>query len=338
MTQFVVANLLCVATILLVVECGARVFLARPVEPLFSDRELRIRNRPFVERNERRGFALRSGRFALWGGEVRINRDGFRGDELPPDLKDRFTVVALGDSTTFGWKLAQNADYPSRLARLLDPSGSGRIAVVNAGVPSYTSSQVRLFLEEILESQRIDPELVLVSVMWNDLWYSGLPKWYPEVLVYQRPAAWRLLLVQHSRFMRAFWMRAPPGGARRDRVNERALAHYVRNLEEMIRLCAARNVALALVAPPFDADHVPAAGIPEPWARYGKAQLIELARHFDAAAHELAAARGVLSIDHRLSLRDLHQADHFFDPRALREHGMVPSEEGRAGLAGGPTR
>ena len=82
--------------------------------------------------------------------------------------------------------------------------------MVNAGVPSYSSSQVRLYVEEILARRRANPDLVLVSVQWNDVWYSALPNWYPELLVYQQPAKWRMFLIVNSHLMRRIMIREVP--------------------------------------------------------------------------------------------------------------------------------
>lgn len=70
------------------------------------------------------------------------------------------TVLALGDSITFGTGAPPDASYPSVLARL---SGWN---VVNAGVPGDTSAGALARLPELLQEHA--PRLVLVSIGGND--------------------------------------------------------------------------------------------------------------------------------------------------------------------------
>lgn len=71
------------------------------------------------------------------------------------------TVVALGDSLTFGTGATPETSYPAVLAAL-----SGW-QVVNGGVPGDTSAQALERLPALLQEHR--PALVLVSIGGNDL-------------------------------------------------------------------------------------------------------------------------------------------------------------------------
>lgn len=71
------------------------------------------------------------------------------------------TVLALGDSLTFGTGAAPEASYPAVLAAL-----SGW-QIVNAGVPGDTSALALQRLPDLLHEHR--PALVLVSIGGNDL-------------------------------------------------------------------------------------------------------------------------------------------------------------------------
>jgi acyl-CoA hydrolase len=70
------------------------------------------------------------------------------------------TVLALGDSLTFGTGAAGGSDYPTRLAELTGWK------VVNAGVPGNTSAQARERLSPLLGEH--SPRLVLLSIGGND--------------------------------------------------------------------------------------------------------------------------------------------------------------------------
>lgn len=71
------------------------------------------------------------------------------------------TVLALGDSITFGTGAPPEASYPSVLAGLTGWK------VVNAGVPGDTSAGALARLPELLQQHA--PQLVLVSIGGNDL-------------------------------------------------------------------------------------------------------------------------------------------------------------------------
>lgn len=70
------------------------------------------------------------------------------------------TVLALGDSLTFGTGAAPESSYPSVLARLTGWN------VINAGVPGDTSAQELARLPALMQEH--SPQLVLVSIGGND--------------------------------------------------------------------------------------------------------------------------------------------------------------------------
>jgi acyl-CoA hydrolase len=75
---------------------------------------------------------------------------------IPPEA----TVVAFGDSVTYGTGAAAGEDWPSRLAAL-----SGW-TVVNAGVPGETAEQARGRIDAVLA--RYEPALVVIEIGGND--------------------------------------------------------------------------------------------------------------------------------------------------------------------------
>jgi acyl-CoA thioesterase I len=79
------------------------------------------------------------------------------GRAVPPGA----TVLALGDSLTFGTGASPETAYPSVLATLTG------WAVINAGIPGHTSAQALERLPALLAEHR--PALVIVSIGGNDL-------------------------------------------------------------------------------------------------------------------------------------------------------------------------
>lgn len=280
---------------LVVFEAIAPCVLSPEPHSLFSLHDDRIRSRPYVQRHPIRGFALKP---AYDDPPYRINRAGFRGNEQPEDLADRFLIIVPGESTTFGWWVDNGQDYPSQLMDCFAEEG-GNVYVINAGVPSYSSTQVLLYLKEL--TRRFHPDLVLVNIMWNDLWYSSIAEWRPDLLLYRMPPNWVCVLLRHSRFLRGIMLREPKADRRVDHFNEQALEYYTQNVERMILWCKSRGVPLAFVQPPFDADQIPEGGFTALQTKYTKAFFIELVRKYLSALGRKASEHGVPVINHRLS-------------------------------------
>jgi hypothetical protein len=97
---------------------------------------------------------------------VRINRDGFRGDELPPPGND--DVLMVGDSQVFGLGVEQDDAFAARLARTI-----GR-PVINAGVPTYGPAEYRAVIAEQL-ARRHPRTVVLTINLANDLFEAQHP-------------------------------------------------------------------------------------------------------------------------------------------------------------------
>ncbi|MFQ5766857.1 MAG: GDSL-type esterase/lipase family protein, partial [Acidobacteriota bacterium] len=85
--------------------------------------------------------------------------------QFGPHTAGTLRIIALGDSSTYG--VNTRNPWPLRLERLLAAeTGSGRIQVLNLGVPGYTAFQGRRVLET--RGARLDPDLVIIYFGWND--------------------------------------------------------------------------------------------------------------------------------------------------------------------------
>ena len=105
----------------------------------------------------RRGFAARVGGAGLLLVTLAgCARDKKTAQPVPPGS----TVLALGDSLTFGTGASAETSYPTVLAGLTGWN------VVNAGVPGDTSAQALARLPALLAERQ--PKLVIVSIGGND--------------------------------------------------------------------------------------------------------------------------------------------------------------------------
>lgn len=96
--------------------------------------------------------------------------------EAPPEIPvmgPERPILAFGDSLLSGYRVGDGESYPDRLEQALRARGiNARIA--NAGVAGDTTAAGLERLDFTLKSQRVKPELAIVSLGGNDM-LRGLP-------------------------------------------------------------------------------------------------------------------------------------------------------------------
>jgi lysophospholipase L1-like esterase len=207
--------------------------------------------------------------------------------------------------------------------------------VINAGVPSYTSPQVRAYLEELLA--RYEPRAVLVSVLWNDALFACIPNWLPDYLAAQQPAPWRQVLLRHSGLYRALAIDPPEAATSGPVDNEPALRYYAENLEAMVRDCRRAGVPIFFLRPSVDPSHIPPEGM-KIWRRTVPPQeFMALLDQFVTRLESVAAREQVPIVRHRLCRADSTQSEFFLDPVHLTGGGnRILAEDVASALADGP--
>ena len=102
----------------------------------------------------------------------KINSKGLRGPECPYEKPEgEFRILVLGDSFVEGYFVSLQDLFLQRLEDALDARGDGcRYRVINAGTGGYSSDQELLFFEN--EGHKYEPDLVLLVVCYNDIWYN----------------------------------------------------------------------------------------------------------------------------------------------------------------------
>ena len=305
----VTINIIIFVTCILAIECASRIFSPRDIKSLFFDPNLRISGRPFIEPNPNRGFSLKPN---FKNKLYHINSKGFRGCEFPDDLNDNFVIVTLGESTTFGWLVGENETYPHYLNQILDYKKYLNVYVINAGILSYSSNQVKIYLKELIT--KINPNFIIINILWNDIWYSTLMNWYPEILIYQSPRKWQRFLLKHSNFYRSLFLpNEPQKNNLINIINYKALNQYRKNIKEMIEICNKTEIQLAFIIPPFDENHFPEKGInPFNQVRLTKSFFIKLSKKYIEELEMNSFKYEIPIIDHSLSLNSKKKKQDLF--------------------------
>jgi len=111
------------------------------------------------------GWGLPAGAEFMWQGRrVTTNSLGLRGQEPTPGAEvDR--ILAVGDSSVFGFGLADEQTFPAQLEGLL--AAVGPIEVVNGGVPGYTCPQSAAQVERLRASA--EPDVLVIYNQHSDV-------------------------------------------------------------------------------------------------------------------------------------------------------------------------
>ena len=150
--------------------------LLLPVTALFAPltaAELTLR--PFLEQkstlftsDDELGWRLIPGATGEWGGvPVRINAMGLRGPARSYEKPSGVTrILFLGDSVTFGYRVANEDTFAHQVERRLRQLGHD-VESINAGVGGYSPWQEHAYLER--EGLRYEPDVVVLSFVLNDV-------------------------------------------------------------------------------------------------------------------------------------------------------------------------
>lgn len=201
------------------------------------------------------GWTLLPNHSSLRGGATcDTNAYGHRDHDFPKRRPDgEFRILSIGDSTALGFGVAEADTYATRLERLLRERTGSHVEVINAGVPGYASTQLRLYLEH--RGLAFEPDAVIVETNFNDrraVPPTAEPDSESQFRQMNRQLRIRELL-DHSmitRVMRALLTGSTPGGVLDtgnfafDEIEVASpvrvpLEQYELNMREMIRL--ARN-------------------------------------------------------------------------------------------------
>ena len=185
-----------------------------------------------------------------------INNWGFRGPDIDED-SEKPSLIALGNSCTFGWGVPYDSIFTARLQSALPAA-----QVINLGTPGYSSYQGKVLLKRLKQQPVVfRARVALIMYGWNDHWPAAgdiddksqktAPGW---TLALQNMLS-RLKLFQ---FVRQITLDVAAGGKKQkpaiDRVAGKRrveLADFRRNLSEIIALCRESRTVPILLVPPI---------------------------------------------------------------------------------------
>jgi len=144
-------------------ELAARVVFPAPPDPTRQP-QIRYRTDPEI-----RYIPLPNQRGWIDDGFVTTNSLGFRGTEPAlPKPPNRFRIVAVGDSVTFGFGVNDPDTFCAQTEALLRQNMRGvDLDVVNIAVPGFDTRQEVLLLRRSVA--QLAPNLVLVGLYSNDI-------------------------------------------------------------------------------------------------------------------------------------------------------------------------
>jgi len=148
----------------------------------------------------------RSWRATYSGVDVRINELGVRDDPILPKRNEEYRILVLGDSVAFGWGVAQDQIFTSRLQRILTERTQRLIRVINTGVGGYNTVQQNTFFKS--HGLSLTPDMVILVYVTNDVETNEGPfdpwssrslrgKSPPEIINLLLGKSWLFRLVHH---------------------------------------------------------------------------------------------------------------------------------------------
>jgi lysophospholipase L1-like esterase len=335
--------LLAILSMLVLLEIGARLLLpARSYED-WRRSSLRYTYEPFYH------WSLRAGEYRSPGGRIRINSYGLRGDEFTPEKEpDTIRILVLGGSAAFNYHAAGGQTWPRRLEAYLRRSLNRKVEVINAGTPGYSLYQSSMRFQHQLVS--LDPDLVLVYHLWNDLtlfWIEDageiVDRWdlhgrYNEVSTLLDPFPFldalcaRSQFVTHLRFAGLGLLKRlrrvdEEGWVHRvldKRVTPAGLAFYRSNLERVADTSASRGIPLGIIdqalLPVPESTRLERRRIRYEYTGFDHSRLLEAIADGLAVNREVALRKGVWQLGVEGVPRNLrHMRDHVH----LTDAGLV---------------
>lgn len=191
---------------------------------------------------------------------VRVNSLALRGPEVTVKADRELRILTLGDSSVFGFGVAEDAIFSSVAAGKLSEAWKRPVTPINGATPGYTSLQALQTLEDV--GRRVQPDFVVIATLWSDLFQTDSPL--------ERSGGQRHFLALYRVSTRVLapllsaptvgWTQGDVGAVGMGREARVGLERYRSTLNALVRLTrelGAEPVVLVLPAP-IDLDAVAA--------------------------------------------------------------------------------
>ena len=227
---------------------------------------------PLVE-DESRGWALPPSKTLIQGDiTCRINSLGMRGPEPAAKGEQEIRLLALGDSSVFGFGVMEKDVFVVQAASSLADTLGTPVSWANGAVPGHDSGQSLGTLK--LHGAQLAPDWVLIGSLWSDVYanFGSGPAESPALrgplrhLATYRAA--RRLLAPWLRTRKVRWIDSAEDIGTTGAIGSRvALPQYLQNLKSMAVEAQAQGaqVLFVVLPAPMDFDRVP---VPEAVLEY----------------------------------------------------------------------
>ncbi len=98
--------------------------------------------------------------------QLKTNRLGLRGPEIPRRKGREYRILSLGESTTFGYRIEARETYSAVAQRKIGTIDGKPLRIINAGIPGYTLFQGWIYLRR--SGLDLEPDMVWLSFGRND--------------------------------------------------------------------------------------------------------------------------------------------------------------------------
>lgn len=217
---------------------------------------LDIKNRKSLFRYDKQlGYTLNPG--FRDGTGISINSLGLKGKEVDKVKSESvYRIIVLGDSIAFSYSESNADSWPQKLESLLNQSARfQKFEVVNAGIIGYTSLQIKRLLQTRLIE--LSPDMIIISIGWNDIVLSTFPKWYPEVSVRHIYKTKLILRLNNFMFIKLIKVASQKlmkfikiNQSASKSINSAALVHFEQNLQDIIELAKTKKIKVVLLSLP----------------------------------------------------------------------------------------
>jgi lysophospholipase L1-like esterase len=113
----------------------------------------------------------------ILGKEFAINAFGFRDKKYRRRKVNKTRIIFVGDSITYGWRVALEETYHKQIERLLYGKGYD-VDVMGMGIPGYNTTQEYYLIEETVLDFK--PDILILQIAPNDFERTVSVKTYRE--------------------------------------------------------------------------------------------------------------------------------------------------------------